>query len=97
MFLMACQVFPTSHLLAEESNDLPAALFCSRSELTFVVYLSRIEADGSAQYNGVSGGVAIVNSEGVVEPAESMKKGNCAGRTMQELREAGQTRDFASE
>ncbi|PSL14526.1 hypothetical protein [Shimia abyssi] len=81
---------------AKGAGGLPAALMCSVSEQTFVVYLSRIEPDGSAQYSGLNGGVAKVNSDGVVEPAETMKQGDCAGRTIQELREAGQVLDFAN-
>ena len=69
---------------------------CSASDQTVVVYLSSMGVDGSARYLGLSGGVAEVNSEGVVTPAGTMKPGNCAGRTIQELREAGQALEFAN-
>ena len=82
-------------LYSEESDRLPAALLCSVSDQTVIVYLSRFNADGSAQYSSLSGGAVVVNSEGVVEPAATMNPGSCAGRTVQELREAGETREFA--
>ncbi|WP_299355226.1 hypothetical protein [uncultured Shimia sp.] len=79
---------------AEDVADLPAAIMCAVSDQTYVVYLSKIESDGSALYAGIHGGVALVGADGKIKPTDTMNAGDCADRTIQELREAGKTRDF---
>ena len=94
--VLAWAIAPTG-TYAADTTDLPAALLCSVSDHTTFIYLSRIEPDGSAEYSGLNGGVAMVDAAGVVEPAETMIQGDCVGKTIQELRVAGKTRDFASQ
>lgn len=94
--IMACAIVPTGSYAAE-TTDLPAALLCSVGDRTTFIYLSRIQPDGSAEYSGLNGGVALVDATGVVEPAETMIQGDCVGKTIEDLRAAGKTREFASQ
>ena len=78
----------------DPTHGLPHALLCSVGDILFVGYLARINADGSAIYMTPAGGHAMVSSEGVLEHPDGAQ-GDCAGRTIDELRTAGLTREFA--
>ena len=78
----------------DPARGLPHALLCTVQDILFVGYLARIEADGSAIYMNPSSGHAMVSPEGVVSHPDGAQ-GSCAGQTIDELRAAGLTRDFA--
>ena len=57
-----------------------------------VGYLARVNADGSAIYMSPSDILVAVAAEGVVD---NRSDGSCSGKTLAELRDSGQSRDFA--
>ena len=72
-------------------GDLPLALICAKEDVTVIGYLARVNADGSAVYMTTTNIVVAVSPEGVVD---NRAEGTCAGKSMDELRESGQTRAF---
>ena len=81
---------------AQENNPiagLPQALICTKDSVTVVGYLARINADGSAVYMTPSNIVVEVSSDGTVDRRAD---GTCAGKSLDELRNSGQARDFAN-
>ena len=85
----------TAPVQADTVPDLPGAIICKLGDRLNFAYLALIEPDGSAHYMGLSSGVAIVASDGTVRPSSTMNAGDCNGRTLEELGEAGRTRSFA--
>ena len=85
-------------LAVAESDDptrgLPQALLCSVQDTLSVVYLTRVNADGSAIYLATPSDFVTVTPEGVVEHRNAAQS-DCTGRTVEQLRTAGQTRAFA--
>ena len=79
---------------AQPSWDLPAAIICVVSGRSFLGYLASVEADGTARYLGLDGGVAFVDAEGRFQPTTTMKAGDCAERTIDDLRSSGKTLEF---
>lgn len=79
---------------AADLQGLPAAIVCSNDQgLIIIGHLSIIHNDGSAVYR--SGDiVGAVDPTGVVLHADRMQATNCDGKTINELREAGQAIDF---
>ena len=81
---------------AQENNPiggLPQALICTKDSVTVVGYLARINADGSAVYMTPSNIVVEVSPDGIVD---NRADGTCAGKSLDELRNSGQSRDFAN-
>jgi hypothetical protein len=73
--------------------NIPHALFCEKEGIIVIGYLARINSDGSAVYMSPSNIVVEVSPEGVVD---NRADGSCAGKSLAELRENGQVRDFAA-
>ncbi len=92
---LAAHIVAANPANASEFDTFPTALFCTVSDSTFVLYLTKLDSDGSALYAGVSGGAVTASKDGLVEPVATMNPGDCAGRTIDELRKAGKARDFA--
>lgn len=78
-----------------DSSQPPAAILCTINDTTHYAYLSEIEPDGTARYQSVGGGVAEFSADGTVKSAGTMNTGNCSGKTITQLRQDGQTREFA--
>ena len=72
-------------------GNLPFALICSKEDVTVIGYLSRVNADGSAVYMTTTNIVVAVSAEGMVN---NRAEGTCAGKSLDELRDSGQTRAF---
>lgn len=72
-------------------GDLPLALICAKGDVTVIGYLASINADGSAVYLTPANIVVAVSPEGVVD---NRADGTCAGKSLDELRDNGQTRAF---
>lgn len=79
---------------AQENNaigNLPHALICAKDNVIVVGYLARVNTDGSAVYMTPSNIVVEVSADGVVA---NRSDGSCAGKSLDELRDGGQTREF---
>ncbi len=82
---------------AVELEELPFAVICEApSGVAFVGYLSRVNPDGTAVYSTVLGRMfGQVDASGLIQMSDLVAGGgSCDGRTIDELRAAGQTRDF---
>lgn len=85
----------SSAAIAEEPADigqLPHALICSNGGVTVVGYLTRVNGDGVSVYMTLSGITVTVSPEGKVAERSSS---SCSGKSLDELRDLGQTREFA--
>lgn len=85
----------TTSAIAQDHNpigDLPQALICTSDDITAIGYLTRVNADGSAIYMAPNDIFVTVASDGRVGNRGS---GTCSGKTIDELRAIGLTRDFA--
>lgn len=78
--------------LAEEAKVThPLVIICEFRGVTYFGYLDRIDAEGVATYMTPSGLFATFSADGVFTRTGSDVKDNCAGKTLEELRTAGQT------
>lgn len=85
----------SGQLHADGHRTLPAVIVCSVSGKQNFAYLSAIEADGTARYMTLTGAFAEVGPDNLVKRAQSQAAGDCAGKTIDQLRGSGQTREFA--
>ena len=72
----------------------PIVIVCELKGAQHFLYLDKIAADGTATYMTPSGLFANVAADGVVSRGGQAVEGACAGRTLEELRAAGQTFSF---
>lgn len=73
----------------------PFAIICEFSEISHVFYLSKLQKDGVAVYvrpDGVIGMISLTGTASVV--GGEGERGSCGGKTIEELRSAGQTVEF---
>jgi hypothetical protein len=92
--LVAVIGFSTTAIAQQKDpiENLPHALICAKGEVTVIGYLTRIDADGSAVYMTLNSVFVTVSPDGTVGDRSA---GTCSGKTLAELRAAGQTREFA--
>jgi hypothetical protein len=84
--------------MAEDIKAFPLAIICEFSGISHVFYLSKLESDGVATYlrpDGVIGRVSLTGTASVV--GGEGERGTCGGKTIDELRSAGQTFEFDGE
>ena len=71
--------------------DFPFLVSCEVSGVVRAFYLSRIGEDGVAVYISPDSSAGTVTINGVAKPALGGEgPGNCSGKTLQELKSAGQ-------
>ncbi len=96
LFLVAATCcFHSEQAGADPSAYYPAAIVCSVAGKQNYVYLSAVESDGSVRYMTLVGAYVTFRPDGVAERPNQQGAGDCAGKTIEELRAAGQTREFA--
>ncbi len=78
---------------ADQNITYPQVIICELNGVRHFAYLDRIDADGAATYMTPSGKFATVSKGGVVTRGQAVR-GSCAGKSLEELRAAGQTRSF---
>ena len=69
----------------------PLVIVCELKGARHFAYLDRIAADGTATYMTPSGQFATVPTDGVFSRGGQADAGSCAGKTLEQLRAAGQT------
>ncbi len=73
----------------------PLVIVCELKGVQHFLYLDRITADGTATYMTPSGQFANIAAGGVVSRGgQAAVEGNCTGKTLEELRAAGQAFSF---
>ena len=76
-------------------KDFPLAIYCESSGIEHVFYLSKLQKDGLAVYARPDGVIGTISFEGTAKVVGGDgESGSCGGKTIIELREAGQTFDF---
>jgi hypothetical protein len=78
-----------------EIRAFPLAIICEFSEIAHVFYLSKLQKNGVAVYvrpDGVVGMISLTGAASVV--GGEGERGSCGGKTIEELRSAGQTVEF---
>lgn len=93
-------MFPLAAVQAgAQETDLqsfPLAIICEYSGISHVFYLSKLQKDGIAVYmrpDGVLGMITLTGTATVVGGDE--EGGSCGGKTLEEIRAAGRTVEFA--
>lgn len=78
--------------MAADLAGLPIALVCTGpGGNSLVGYLVDFEPDGRALYQSLGDLAVKVDANGLVEISEYRKAGDCAGKTIDELRALGRT------
>ena len=77
---------------AADLAGLPIALVCQGpGGNTIVGYLAGYKPDGSALYRSLGNLAVTVDANGLVETSVDRAEGDCAGKTIDELRASGRT------
>ncbi len=79
---------------ADQNITVPQVIICGMNGVRNFAYLDRIDADGTAIYMTPSGKFATVTEGGVVTRGGQAVLGSCSGKTLEDLRAAGQTISF---
>jgi hypothetical protein len=86
-----------SHAHAGQASDnFPFLIFCEFDGIIHSLYLSRVQPDGLAVYatpDKQSSLTIIITQEGRAEPVGGDWAGSCKGKTLRQLRAAGQVHD----
>ena len=85
---------PRPSAAGEAKIDYPHVIVCEFKGIRYFAYLDRIDADGTAIYMTPGGKCATVSEGGVVTRQGQAVEGSCAGKTLEDLRAAGQARSF---
>lgn len=74
--------------------DFPTVIYCEFSGISKAYYFSQLDADGVAVYMTPDRQVGVISIEGVAETIDSDQSGTCRGKTLDDLRAAGQAFDL---
>ena len=93
--LLAALAMP-SQLQAETADfrDFPVVIFCNYNGLEHAYYFSQLDGDGRAIYMTPDRQAGSITLEGIAERIGGDRSGNCAGKTLDELRADGQAFDL---
>jgi hypothetical protein len=91
LILLALVASPGPSLAEEAKVTYPLVIICKNNGVSHFAYLNRIDAEGTATYMTPNGQFATVSAGGVIARAGVPVEGSCAGKTLEELRTAGQT------
>ncbi|MBT3143409.1 hypothetical protein DS909_03205 [Phaeobacter gallaeciensis] len=83
-----------SPAMADQANAvtaLPMAVICTKADTTVVGYLTKISPDGTTLYMAPNGNFVEFTPDGQVQDRAG---GSCSGKSLTELREAGQAIEF---
>jgi hypothetical protein len=77
-------------------TQFPMAIICEFSGIEHVFYLSKLQTDGVAVYQRPDGVLGTISLSGpsAVMGGDGQAKGSCGGKTLEELRAAGQAVEF---
>jgi hypothetical protein len=85
-------------VLAQDAKitQFPLAIICEFAGIQHVFYISKLQGDGVAVYARPDGVLATIGLSGpsAVIGGDGAAKGSCGGKTLDELRSAGQAVEF---
>jgi len=79
-----------THAAEASFADFPLVVHCELNGVDRAYYLSRIDADGVAVYATPENQAGTITILGKATPIGGDWSGSCAGKTLQQLRSAGQ-------
>ncbi len=93
---IACLGLPGLRALAQQPSfrDFPYLIFCEYKQITSAYYFSQLQPDGRAVYMTHEQQVGVISLDGVAERIDGERPGSCQGKTLDELRAAGQAFDL---
>jgi hypothetical protein len=88
-------IAPGPSAAGEANITHPHLIVCDLKGARYFLYLNRIDTDGTATYMTPTKQVLKVTAGGVLSRGGQVgAEGNCIGKTLEELRAAGQTFSF---
>jgi hypothetical protein len=75
-------------------SDFPFMVHCKHSGTDRAFYLTKIAPDGAALYISPDRQAGTITIRGPAKPVGGNGSGSCTGKTIQQLREAGQAFDL---
>jgi hypothetical protein len=91
---LACMYSPEAHAQEGSFEDFPFLVRCELSGIVRAYYLSKIGPDGIAVYITPDNQAGTITMRGKAEPVGGDWSGSCAGKTLEQLRSAGQEYDL---
>ena len=85
---------PEAHAQEGSFEDFPFLVRCELSGVIHAYYLSKIGPDGVAVYITPDNQAGTITIRGKAEPVGGDWSGSCAGKTLEQLRSAGQAYDL---
>lgn len=79
---------------AASLNDFPFMVHCENSGLERAYYLAKVDPNGVAVYISPDRQAGFVTVNGPAQPVGGDGSGSCAGKTLQQLKDAGQAFDL---
>lgn len=93
--LLAALTMPSQGFAEGASfRDFPVVIFCNYNNLEHAYYFSQLDMDGRAIYMTPDRQAGTITLEGIAERIGGDRSGNCAGKTLDELRTDGQAYDL---
>ena len=83
-----------AHAADASFDDFPILIHCEASGAHRAYYLSKIGPDGVAVYISPDNLAGTITIEGKAKSVTGGGSGNCAGKTLEQLRAAGQAYDL---
>lgn len=75
-------------------KDFPFIIHCEYNEIHRAYYLSKVDADGMAIYMSPDRQAGTITIHGSAKAIGQEASGSCVGRTLEQLRSAGQAYEF---
>lgn len=83
-----------AHAAESALAGFPFIVHCENAGVHRAYYLARVDASGVAVYISPDNLAGTITLHGTAEPVGGEWAGSCAGKTLQQLREAGQAFDL---
>jgi hypothetical protein len=85
----------TAHTADDPLQKFPLVIQCKYKTTFHAFYLSRVAEDGVATYVASDRIAGTISLDGQAKTTGGQGGGSCVGKTLQELRAAGQARDLS--
>ena len=72
-------------------SDFPFLVHCELNYIDRAYYLSKVDSDGAAVYITPENQAGTITISGTAKPIGGEWAGSCSGKTLEQLRSAGQT------
>lgn len=83
-----------AHAAGSSFTDFPFLVRCENNGINRAYYLAKVDADGVAIYISPDNLAGTITLHGPAEPVGGEWAGSCSGKTLRQLRDAGQAFDL---